>query len=396
MLSIFTLRPLDQERPSEKLRSMRNLIPWMHLHDDFWKYLIIQLLPPRIGLILLRYTSEYSSDQIAHMADILYHKYSAPNDIRPTLIDVISGRTFVIDSGCSISIIPPTANERRMLVPSKRVKMSQGGGLVKYGQKKLIVDFELGNFMPWNFVIMECTEAVIGADFLIYYDLLINTRRKKLIKGRAMPNLSYDSSILKFYRSENTKYIKRFLRKYLEGHETPSEILRLLQYVIPDEVLNLDLLKRFFLSMLPHSFQQILDSRRTSCSIKDLALQADEIYKRIYRRNNQVLYITDRISGMEFLVDSGAYLSQIPRNSNTVLEPIPIHRFIKANGFPIKEYGYKYLIVDLGMKETFPWNFLITNNDIPLIAADFLRHFDLCIDLRRRKLIKSEFLNIPK
>ncbi|VUZ40547.1 unnamed protein product [Hymenolepis diminuta] len=291
---------------------MRNLIPWMHLHDDFWKYLIIQLLPPRIGLILLRYTSKYSSDQIAHMADILHHKYSAPSDIRPTVIDVISGRTFVIDSGCSISFIPPTANERRTLAPGKWVKMSQGGGLVKYGQKKLTVDFDLGYFMPWNFAIMECTEAVIGADFLAYYDLLISTRRK-LTKGRVMPN--------------------------------PS---------------------------------------------------SDKIYKRIYRRNNRVLYITDRISGMEFLVDSGAYLSQIPRNSNSILEPIPIYRFVKPNGFPIREYGYKYLIVDLGMKETFPWNFLITNNDIPLIAADFLRHFDLCIDLRRRKLIKGEFVNIPK
>ncbi|VDL59935.1 unnamed protein product [Hymenolepis diminuta] len=374
---------------------MRNLIPWMHLHDDFWKYLIVQLLPPRIGLILLRYTSKYSSDQIAHMADILHHKYSAPSDIRPTVIDVISGRTFVIDSGCSISFIPPTANERRTLAPGKWVKMSQGGGLVKYGQKKLTVDFALGYFMPWNFAIMECTEAVIGADFLAYYDLLISTRRK-LTKGRVMPNPSYDSSILKFYRSEKTKYIKKFLRKYLEGHETPSEILSLLRCAIPDEVLNLDLLKRFFLSMLPLSFQQILDSRRTFYSINDLALQADKIYRRIYRRNNRVLYITDRISGMEFLVDSGAYLSQIPRNSNSVLEPIPIYRFVKPNGFPIREYGYKYLIVDLGMKETFPWNFLITNNDIPLIAADFLRHFDLCIDLRRRKLIKGEFVNIPK
>ncbi|VUZ40554.1 unnamed protein product [Hymenolepis diminuta] len=106
---------------------------------------------------------------------------------------------------------------------------------------------------------------------------------------------------------------------------------------------------------------------------------------------NYCLYLTDKISGLIFIIDSGACCSQIPRMPKEKLTPLPYTRFVSANGSPVIEFGYKYLTVDLGLRTKFSWKFVITDFGPALIGIDFLRHFCLSIDLRRRKLIIDGF-----
>lgn len=54
-----------------------------------------------------------------------------------------------------------------------------------------------------------------------------------------------------------------------------------------------------------------------------------------------------------------------------------------VNGTPIKVYGQTALKLNLGLRREFIWNFVIAEVSSKIIGADFIRHFDLLIDLKR-------------
>ena len=60
-----------------------------------------------------------------------------------------------------------------------------------------------------------------------------------------------------------------------------------------------------------------------------------------------------------------------------------------ANGSSIPTYGRQSLTLNLGLRHTFPWIFIIANVHQPIIGADFLNHFNLLVDLRT-----SDFLTV--
>lgn len=60
-----------------------------------------------------------------------------------------------------------------------------------------------------------------------------------------------------------------------------------------------------------------------------------------------------------------------------------------ANNTRIHTYGTKLLNVDLGLRRSFNWKFLIASVPVPIIGADFLENFGLLIDLKHRRLIDN-------
>ena len=59
------------------------------------------------------------------------------------------------------------------------------------------------------------------------------------------------------------------------------------------------------------------------------------------------------------------------------------------NSSPISTFGQKSLTLDLGLKRTFRWVFIIADLPTPIIGADFLREFGLLVDIKNRKLIDT-------
>lgn len=60
-----------------------------------------------------------------------------------------------------------------------------------------------------------------------------------------------------------------------------------------------------------------------------------------------------------------------------------------ANGVPIKTFGQRSLTLNLGLRRTFRWVFIIADVTHPIIGADFLSHFHLLIDVKRRRIIDN-------
>ena len=97
-----------------------------------------------------------------------------------------------------------------------------------------------------------------------------------------------------------------------------------------------------------------------------------------------LFYTTEQISGTSFLVDTGSEVSVIlPQASD--------HKCTKdsltlqtVNNTPNPTYGTRSLTLNLGLRRTFQWVFVIADVQRPIIGADFLRHLGLLVDMKRQ------------
>ncbi|GFT77329.1 transposon Tf2-9 polyprotein [Trichonephila clavipes] len=123
-------------------------------------------------------------------------------------------------------------------------------------------------------------------------------------------------------------------------------------------------------------------SRETNPSSRRRANPAADILGRKFR-----LFVKDRETGCQFLVDSGADVSILPWTKTKGECQASQYKLYAANGTEIPTYGLKILMLDLGLRRPFQWPFIIAKVKRGIIGADFLQKFQLLIDLHNRKLI---------
>ncbi|GFT69874.1 transposon Ty3-G Gag-Pol polyprotein [Trichonephila clavipes] len=99
------------------------------------------------------------------------------------------------------------------------------------------------------------------------------------------------------------------------------------------------------------------------------------------------LFVKDRETGCQFLVDSRADVSIIPWTETKSECQASQYKLYAANGIEIPTYGLKILTLDLGLRRPFQWPFIIAKVKRGIIGTDFLQKFQLLIDLHNRKLI---------
>ncbi|GBM30907.1 Transposon Ty3-I Gag-Pol polyprotein [Araneus ventricosus] len=100
---------------------------------------------------------------------------------------------------------------------------------------------------------------------------------------------------------------------------------------------------------------------------------------------NYRLFVTDKQTGLRFLVDSSADLSIIPATSNHKI--CNSFKLYAANGTVIPTFGFKILTLDLGLRRSFQFPFVIAKVDRAILGADFLTKFQLIISMHNKKLI---------
>lgn len=100
------------------------------------------------------------------------------------------------------------------------------------------------------------------------------------------------------------------------------------------------------------------------------------------------LRIADTTTNQQFLIDTGADISVIPKAKAAHFRPTTMKLFA-VNNTPIKVFGEVLMKLDLGLRREFVWRFLIADVSSSIIGADFIRNFDLLIDLKRNRLIDN-------
>lgn len=102
------------------------------------------------------------------------------------------------------------------------------------------------------------------------------------------------------------------------------------------------------------------------------------------------LLVYDKSTSQEFLIDTGADKSVMPPKPNkTNKYDDTIISLYAANGSKIGVYGEERIAVDLDLRRDLTWNFIVADVSCPIIGFDFLSHFDLLVDCKRKKLIDN-------
>ena len=57
-----------------------------------------------------------------------------------------------------------------------------------------------------------------------------------------------------------------------------------------------------------------------------------------------------------------------------------------VNNTPIRTFGTRSLALNLGLRRTFRWVFVVAETTTPILGADFLQHFGLLVDLKHNRL----------
>lgn len=99
------------------------------------------------------------------------------------------------------------------------------------------------------------------------------------------------------------------------------------------------------------------------------------------------LYIMEKSSGRNYLIDTGADLSVIPPSSTEKGNAPCKFNLFAANGSQIKTYGSKSVTLDLGLRRHIRWIFVIADVQTPIIGSDLLKKFDLLIDIKNHQII---------
>ncbi|KAK2578347.1 hypothetical protein KPH14_002621 [Odynerus spinipes] len=99
------------------------------------------------------------------------------------------------------------------------------------------------------------------------------------------------------------------------------------------------------------------------------------------------LNVTDRSTGIRYLIDTGADVSVIPRkNCQGIRTPYDL-QLTAANGSTIRTYGQVTMVVNIGLRRDFRWRMIVADVPQPILGADFLATFGLLVDVGRKKVL---------
>ena len=88
--------------------------------------------------------------------------------------------------------------------------------------------------------------------------------------------------------------------------------------------------------------------------------------------HSRLFYITDTISNYHFLIDTSMEVSVLPATSAEHWEQQADFNLVTVNGASIPTFGKRSLTLNLGLRRTFRWVFVIANVLIPIIGADLI------------------------
>lgn len=101
------------------------------------------------------------------------------------------------------------------------------------------------------------------------------------------------------------------------------------------------------------------------------------------------LFVNDRKTKMQFLVDTGSDICVFPRSSIKERRTKSNYQLAAANGSIIETYGYINLSLDFGLRREYTWRFVVADVTKAIIGVDFLSFYNLMVDCRNQHLIDN-------
>ena len=87
---------------------------------------------------------------------------------------------YLIDTGAAVSVLPKSCANGISDADSLPLVAANNTTINTYGNCKRVVDVGLKREYPWTFIVADVKQPIIGADFLIHYNLLVDLRSRCL------------------------------------------------------------------------------------------------------------------------------------------------------------------------------------------------------------------------
>ena len=138
--------------------------------------------------------------------------------------DPMSNRTFLIDTGSIVSLIPKTHNDGRTLQPSNFLA-ANGSAISTYGTQTITTSLGLRREFSWDFIVADVKFCIIGADFLIKHGLTVDLANSRLVDTKTtlasngiLKFSDYASTIL----SSSNNLFSELFAKFIKN-DSPAE-----------------------------------------------------------------------------------------------------------------------------------------------------------------------------
>ena len=104
-----------------------------------------------------------------------------------------------------------------------------------------------------------------------------------------------------------------------------------------------------------------------------------------------LVYLQDSLSSRRFLIDSGASVSVFPAPPSNSRSGVSL---LTADGSSLSCSGSRIIPLRFG-NHRFDWPFQLAPVAIPILGADFLRHFNLLLDVSNQRVFSADSPTSP-
>ena len=87
---------------------------------------------------------------------------------------------YLIDTGAAVSVLPKSCANRISDADCLPLVAANNTTINTYGNSKRVVNVGLKRDYPWTFIVANVQQPIIGADFFIHYNLLVDLRSRCL------------------------------------------------------------------------------------------------------------------------------------------------------------------------------------------------------------------------
>ena len=133
-----------------------------------------------------------------------------------TLHDASTNKSFLIDTGAEVSVVPATEQDRQGALLKRELVAANGSRIRCYGEKKLRLHVKARTY-EWKFLVADVKRALIGADFLMHSSPLVDLRNCQLVHPEEL-----NSTPL-----QRTKHRSRITGLAFDASANPSPLAKL-------------------------------------------------------------------------------------------------------------------------------------------------------------------------